>query len=66
MITVGYKIPGSNRGGCFTVPDTYWKKFNEDDASLIAERLRVELGREPPWQTVRGKLIRLAKSKGAV
>lgn len=64
MITVGYRIPGSNRGGAFTVPDTYWKKFSDEDASRIAEHLRQELGLEPPWQTIRGKLIRLAKSRG--
>lgn len=62
MIIVSYKKPGSTRGGCFTLPDTYWKKFSDDDASRIAERLRQELGREPPWQTVRGKLMQQAKA----
>ena len=63
MITVGYRKPGSSRGGSFTVPDTCWGKFSQDDASLIADSLRQATGTEPAWQTVRGKLIRLARSK---
>jgi hypothetical protein len=45
------------------VPDTCWGKFSQDDASLIADSLRQATGTEPAWQTVRGKLIRLARSK---
>lgn len=66
MITVGYKKTGSNRGGCFTVPNECWGKFSDEDASRIAERLRQDAGgKEPAWQTVRGLLMRLAKSKAA-
>lgn len=59
----GYRIPGSTRGGAFTLPDFCFGKVSEDDANHIAERLRLDSGCEPAWQTVRGKLIRLAKSK---
>lgn len=63
MITVGYKKPGLSRGGVFTVPDSCWGKFSEEDASLIADKLRQATGKEPAWQTIRGKIIQLAKEK---
>jgi hypothetical protein len=63
MITVGYKKPGLSRGGVFTVPDSCWGKFSEEEASVIADRLRQATGKEPAWQTIRGKVIQLAKEK---
>jgi len=63
-ITAGYRVPGNPRGQAFTLPDFCWGKIGFDDACRIAESLRRAAGREPHWQTVRGKLIRLAKSKG--
>lgn len=60
---IGYRIPGSSRGAAFTVSDDCWGKVSEGDANRIAEGLRSAGGKEPSWQTVRGKLIQLAKSK---
>lgn len=61
---MGYRIPGSSRGAAFTLPDNCWGKVCEDDANRIADGLRSATGgKEPSWQKVRGKLIRLAKSK---
>lgn len=61
---IGYKIPGSNKGQALTLPDFCYGLVNEAEASDIAERLRQSTGKEPSWQTVRGKLIKLAKAKG--
>jgi len=63
-ITAGYRIPGSKGGGCFTLPDFCWSRVSEDDLNRIAEGLRRTTGHEPAWQTVRGKAIQLAKTKG--
>jgi hypothetical protein len=63
-ITTGYLIPGSKKGGCFTLPDFCQTKISDEDINRIAEGLRRTTGREPVWQTVRGKAIQLAKSKG--
>jgi hypothetical protein len=61
---IGYRIPGSSSGGVFTVSDDCWGKVSEGNANRIAEGLRSAAGgKEPSWQTVRGKLIRLAKTK---
>jgi len=56
----GYRIPGNNAGQAFTLPDFCFGKVFEDDADAIAEAIRAATGKEPHWQTVRGKLIRLA------
>ena len=63
MIT-GYKIPGSNKGQTLTLPDFCSGLISESEAGDIAEQLRQSTGKEPNWQAVRGKLIKLAKEKG--
>lgn len=63
MIT-GYKIPGSNKGQVLTLPDYCHGLVSETEADNIAEQLRQSTGKEPSWQTVRGKLIKLARAKG--
>jgi hypothetical protein len=60
---IGYQKPNSTRGGVFTLPDFCLGKVSEDDANIIAERLRIDTGCEPSWQTVRSKLIQIARSK---
>jgi hypothetical protein len=65
MMIVGYRIPNSNRGQPLTMPDFCHGYITEQVADEVAERLRQQQGCEPNWQTVRGALIRLAKSKQA-
>ena len=62
MLTLGYHIPGSTRGGVFTLPDDYHRVIREGDADQVAAQLR-ESGKEPSWQAVRGGVIRVAKSR---
>lgn len=64
MIT-GYRIPGDRDGQAFTLPDWCWGLVGEADADEIAQRLRREAGREPAWQSVRGRLIQRAKARRA-
>jgi len=61
---IGYH-DGTRQGRCFTLPDLYHGIVGDADADHIAEQLRRELGREPHIQTVRGRVIRLAKSRMA-
>lgn len=56
----GYRIPGNNAGQAFTLPDFCFGKVSEAEADAIADAIRKATGQEPHWQTVRGKLIRLA------
>ncbi len=65
MMMIGYRIPNSSRGQPLTIPDFCHGHITEQVADEVAERLRQQQGREPNWQTVRGALIRLAKSKQA-
>lgn len=58
---MGYRIPGSNRGQAFTLPDDCYGLVGEPDADNIAARARQANGAEPTWQSVRGALIRLAR-----
>lgn len=60
----GYKIPGSNKGQALTLPDYCYGLVGETEANAIAGRLRQSTGKEPSWQSVRGRLIKLAKAKG--
>lgn len=57
---LGYRIPGSKRGGVFTLPDDCYGWVSETDSDHIASVRRAE-GKEPTWQSVRGALIRLAR-----
>lgn len=59
-ILMGYRIPGSNRGQAFTLPDDCYGLVGESDADNIACARRAG-GVEPTWQSVRGSLIRLAR-----
>lgn len=59
-VTMGYRIPGSNRGQAFTLPDDCYGLVGESDADNIASARRAN-GAEPTWQSVRGALIRLAR-----
>jgi hypothetical protein len=61
---IGYRIPGSGKGRALTLPDYCHGLIGETEADAIAERLRQSTGKEPSWQSVRGKLIKLAKSNG--
>ncbi|MCK9635989.1 MAG: hypothetical protein M0R41_06900 [Methylobacter tundripaludum] len=61
-LTLGYKIPGSTRGGVFTVPDYCHGHIAQDDIDGIANRLR-NVGPEPSWQAIRGAVLRLARSR---
>jgi hypothetical protein len=65
MIT-GYKIPGSNKGQALTLPDFCYGLVGEVEAGDIVECLRQSTGKEPSWQSVHGKLIKLVKAKGGV
>jgi hypothetical protein len=65
MMIIGYRIPNSTHGQPLTIPDFCHAHITEQVADEVAERLRQQQGREPNWQTVRGALIRLAKSKQA-
>lgn len=66
-ILIGYRVPGDRRGRCVTLGDHLHGHVNEDDATRIADELRQALGSEPAPQSVRGRLIRLAKERmGAV
>lgn len=47
-----------------TLPDFCHGLVSEAEADDIAEQLRYSTGKEPSWQTVRGKLIKLARAKG--
>lgn len=60
----GYKIPGSSKGRVLMLPDYCYGLVGETEANAIAERLRQSTGKKPSWQSVRGKLIKLAKAKG--
>lgn len=60
-ILMGYRIPGSNRGQAFTLPDDCFGLVGEADADSIATSVRRAEGVEPTWQRVRGALIRLAR-----
>lgn len=59
-ILIGYRIPGSKRGGVLTLPDDCYGLVSETDADHIANARRAD-GIEPTWQSVRGVLIRLAR-----
>lgn len=59
-ILMGYRIPGSNRGQAFTLPDDCYGLVGESDADNIAANARRADEAEPTWQSVRGSLIRLA------
>ncbi len=63
-VLIGYLLPGNPRGQAFTLPDFCHGKVGEDDANRIANGLRTVTGAEPAWQTVRGRLIQLARAKG--
>jgi len=60
-VIIGYRIPGSTRGGVFTLPDDCYGLVGESDADNIAASARQAVGKEPTWQSVRGALIRLAR-----
>lgn len=60
---IGYRIPGSNRGQAFTLPDDCYGLVGEDDADRIAANARRTEGAEPTWQSIRGNLIRLARTR---
>lgn len=62
-ILMGYRIPGSNRGQAFTLPDDCFGLVGEGDADNIADNARRTEGIEPPWQRIRGALIRLARAR---
>jgi len=63
-ITLGYEIPGSHRGGVFTLPDDCFSFVTVDDANRISTKLRSQ-GGEPSWQAVRGAALRLARLRRA-
>ncbi len=63
-ILLGYRIPGSARGQAFTLPDACHGLVSEDDANRVAKAMRETDGKEPSWQAVRGRLIRLARARG--
>lgn len=65
-ILIGYRIPGSDRGKTFTLPDFCHGKVSEGDADRVASGLRQATGSEPSWQAVRGQLIRLARTTGSM
>lgn len=62
-ILMGYRIPGSNRGQAFTLPDDCYGLVGESDADNIAASARQAGGAYPTWQSVRGSLIRLARAR---
>jgi hypothetical protein len=63
-IGMGYRVPGSTRGQAFTLPDFCYGVVSETDANDIAEEARLNKdGAEPTWQSVRGALIRLARTR---
>lgn len=62
-ILIGYRIPGSNRGQALTLPDDCYGLVGESDADNIAANARQAEGAEPTWQSVRGALIRLARTR---
>lgn len=62
-ILIGYRVPGDSRGRCLTLGDEFHKLVSDEDASRIAAGLRQSLGREPAPQSVRGRLIQLAKTR---
>jgi len=64
-ITLGYRIPNDPRGRAFTLPDAAHGLVTEADAERIAQELRAEQGREPHWQTVRGRLLKLTNQRRA-
>ena len=61
-LTIGYLIPGSPRGGVFTLPDGCREFVTDADANDIAAALR-SVGYEPSWQAVRGAALELARSR---
>lgn len=61
-ITLGYKIPGSSRGGVFTVPDDCHGLVADSEVNCIASGLRGS-GKEPSWQAVRGAVLKLTRSR---
>lgn len=61
-LTLGYKIPGSSRGGVFTVPDDCHGLVADSEVNCIAGGLRSS-GKEPSWQAVRGAVLKLARSR---
>ncbi len=64
-ILCGYPVPGKPRGQAFTLPDFCHGLVNESHANRIADDLRQSLGAEPTWQSVRGRLIRIARARMA-
>ncbi|MDD5297638.1 MAG: hypothetical protein PHU46_12065 [Rhodocyclaceae bacterium] len=59
----GYRIPGNPRGQAFTLPDFCAGLVDASHAERIAADLRQLIGKEPTWQAVRGRLIRIAKAR---
>lgn len=60
---IGYRVPGDSRGRCMILDDRYHGAVTEDDANEIANALRQRHSKEPVVQSVRGGLIRLARSR---
>ncbi|TAN50302.1 MAG: hypothetical protein EPN21_09265 [Methylococcaceae bacterium] len=58
---IGYRVPGDLCRRCLTLDDRYYGAVTEADADRIAAGLRQREGVEPAIQSVRGRLIRLAK-----
>ncbi len=54
---------GTREGRCISMPDEYHGLVTEVDADRIAQQLRTEQGKEPHHQSIRGRLIRLAKQR---
>jgi len=60
---IGYRVPGDPRGRCLTLDDAFYGAVTDTDANRIAAELRCQTGKEPAPQSVRGRLIRLAKKR---